>query len=645
MCGIAGILNSGAGGDRLRSVVETMVESLVHRGPDDGGVWFDPAHGIGLGQRRLSIIDLSPAGHQPMHSANGRFAIVYNGEVYNYLQLRRELAAAGHQFVGDSDTEVVLTAILAWGLKSALDRFVGMFAFALWDRQEQELTLVRDRLGIKPIYWGQTEAGTIFASELKAIIACKDWTPEIDRDALAAYMRWNYVPAPHTIYRGIQKLLPGTLVRLHHSRGPVIEHWWDLREIVCKAQANPLQASDTEAADLLETQLGDAVEQRMVSDVPLGAFLSGGIDSSTIVALMQSRRSLPVKTFTIGFEEPGYDEAIHARCVAEHLGTDHTELYVDPEAARDVIPKLPQIYDEPFADSSQLPTYLVSEMTRQHVTVALSGDGGDELFAGYTRYRWADLVWRHAAGIPWPLRRLGGRALGAVPAVVWEIVSRMLPVPRRPDRVAERARKLGEFLSEPDADAIYRRQHAHWSSPNSIVLEAQEPRGLAWDESLRKQLPDFVERMQFIDAMTYLPDDILTKVDRASMAVGLEVRVPVLDHRVVELAWSLRADQRCRHGESKWLLRKVLSRHVPEQMFARPKKGFSVPIDRWLRGPLRDWAEALLAEDRLHSDGYFAVSPVRHAWSDFISGRLAFQEPIWGLLMFQAWLDDQRNTA
>ena len=645
MCGIAGVLDSKADAELLRTMAETMADTLRHRGPDDAGVWVDGDAGVGLGHQRLSIIDLSPAGHQPMISASGRFVISYNGEVYNYRELRQELAAAGHAFSGDSDTEVVVTAIELWGLERALERFTGMFAFALWDRRERELLLIRDRIGIKPLYWGYAGARTVFGSELKAILACGGWSPEIDRNALAAYMRWNYVPTPHSIYRDVYKLPPGTLVRLRHGEEAKIQRWWDVREVARTAKANPLQVRDDEAVDLLEACLGDAVERRMVADVPLGAFLSGGIDSSTVVALMQSRRERPVRTFTIGFDEPGYDEAVHAKAIADHLGTEHTELYVEPEVARDVIPRLPHMYDEPFADSSQLPTFLVSEMTRQHVTVALSGDGGDELFAGYTRYHWAQLVWRYTGRIPQSLRWIGGRAIETVPAALWNSAARTIPAGWRPDRIAARALKLGEFLVEPDADAIYRRQHTHWNPPESAVVEGQEPRGLPWDASLQAEFPDFVERMQLLDTATYLPDDILTKVDRASMAVGLEVRVPMLDHRVVELAWSLSDDLKRRNGESKWLLRQVLSRHVPERIFARPKKGFSVPIARWLRGPLREWAEGLLSEDRLQQDGFLAITPIRRAWSEFLSGRREEQEPIWGVLMFQAWLDEQRATT
>lgn len=645
MCGISGLIDLEASAETLQVTATEMSRKLIHRGPDDGGVWVDEEAGVGLSHRRLSIIDLSPAGHQPMVSSGGRFVISYNGEVYNYRELRRELSAAGHSFSGASDTEVVLTAIEAWGLDRALGRFVGMFVFALWDRRERELFLVRDRLGIKPIYWGHLGDRLVFGSELKALLAGGNASAEIDHDALTAYMRWNYVPAPQSIYRGIYKLPPGMLMRVRRGGEPTLQRWWDVRQIAGDAKANRCEVSDEEAVDLLDAHLGDAVEQRMISDVPLGAFLSGGIDSSTVVALMQARSDTPVRTFTIGFNEPGYNEAEYAREVAEHLGTEHTELYVSPDAARDVIPRLPQIYDEPFADSSQLPTFLVSEMTRRHVTVALSGDGGDELFAGYTRYKWADLVWRYTGSIPWPLRRIGGRTLEAVPAAVWNLGACVFPASRRPNRFAERARKLGGFLAERDADAIYRRQHTHWNAPESVVVQGREPRGLPWDAGLQDEFPDFVERMQLFDTSMYLPDDILTKVDRASMAVSLEVRVPMLDHRVVECAWSLPKNLKCRGGESKWLLRQVLSRYVPARLYARPKKGFSVPVARWLRGPLRDWAEELLAEDRLRRDGYLAPSPIRRAWKGFLSGRLAVQESLWGVLMFQAWLDERQRTA
>jgi len=645
MCGVTGIWDVNANRDELHRLVERMAEQLKHRGPNDAGTWVDADAGVGLGHRRLSIIDLSQAGHQPMVSKSGRYVLAYNGEVYNFRELRKELPVASQDFSGDSDTEILLAAIEAWGVERAIERFIGMFAFALWDRRERELVLVRDRLGIKPMYWSLIGGRLIFGSELKAMRAYGPWSPQINRDALAAFMRWNYVPAPHSIYSNVYKLAPGTLLRMRQGGEPDVRQWWNIHEVAHRAQSEPLALDDREAVDMLEAELGDAVDRRLVSDVPLGAFLSGGLDSSIVVALMQSRRHEPVKTFTIGFNDPNFDEAVHARAIAEHLGTEHTELYVDPDDARDVIPRLPLIYDEPFADSSQLPTFLVSEMTRKHVTVTLSGDGGDELFAGYARYHQAAAIWRQAGWIPSSLRRAGGRVIEAVPSVAWQAAACLLPTNRRPDRIAERARKLGTYLAQGDADAIYRRQHTHWVEPDTVVIDGHDRPGSLIESDLQDAFPDFVERMQLYDTATYLPDDILTKVDRASMAVNLEVRVPMLDHRVVRLAWSLPRHLRHRGRENKWLLRQVLSRHVPQHLFDRPKKGFSVPIARWLRGSLRDWAEHLLDENRLEQDGYFEPRPIRKAWEDFLAGRSAAQEPIWGVLMFQAWLDEWRPAA
>jgi asparagine synthase (glutamine-hydrolysing) len=637
MCGIAGILDPKTGKAELASMAAGMANTLVHRGPNGGGAWSDD--GIGLAHRRLAIIDLSPAGSQPMVSARGRHVIVYNGEIYNFRELRLELEERGYRFTGDSDTEVMLSAFDEWGITAALERFIGMFAFAVWDRQKRELWLVRDRLGIKPLYWARQGSAIAFASELKSLRTWPGWAAEVDRDALSAYMRWNYIPSPHCIYRDAWKLPPGHLLRARAGADPVIERWWDLRRNIMERARSPIDVDESEAARLLENQLLDAVGRRMVADVPLGAFLSGGIDSSTIVALMQAQRDTPVRTFTIGFDDPEYDEAHHARAVATHLGTDHTELRIDPNSTRDVIPRLPEIYDEPFADSSQIPTFLVSELTRKYVTVALSGDGGDELFAGYTRYHWADRVWRTSSRMPAAVRRAAGCFLSNVPAGVWESANQMLPLRRRMVRPAERARKLGAFLEESSIDAIYRRQHTHWNCPDEAVIGGFEPRNLAWDESVGEEIPGSIDRMQYLDTATYLPDDILTKVDRASMAVSLEVRVPMIDHRVLGLVWSLAGRDRWNRDSGKSLLRRVLYRHVPADLFSQPKKGFSVPIAQWLRGPLRNWAEDLLEEKRLRDGGFLRAEPIRKAWVSFLSGRNAAQESIWGVLMFQAWLD------
>ncbi len=644
MCGICGFITADQGEDDLRQAVGAMAETLRHRGPDGDGTWIDAETGVALGHRRLSIIDLSPLGRQPMISAGGRYVITYNGEVYNFPELRRELEADGYPFRGHSDTEVMLAAIETWGLENALRRFVGMFAFALWDKAERTLTLARDRLGIKPLYWGECGDTFFFASELKALRAFPGWTPAIDQDSLAAYMRRNYVPGPRSIYRGVSKLMPGQILRYRSGDRPKVQTYWELRQHLESGLAQPREVAPDEAVEELSELLAAAVSQRMIADVPLGAFLSGGIDSSTVVALMQAHASQPVKTFTIGFHDSDYNEAQDAKAVAAHLQTDHTELYVSPEEALAVIPRLPAIYDEPFADSSQVPTFLISELTRRHVTVALSGDGGDELFAGYSRYFWADMVWRRVGWMPLSLRRALAQAIEALPASYWEGAAQLIPAARRLPRVGERAGKLAQFLRQPDADAIYRQQHSHWPDPGRLVFKGEEPRDALRDAMESGTFHDFIQRMQYLDAASYLPDDILTKVDRASMAVSLEARVPILDHRVIEHVWRLPADLRFRDGRGKWLLRQLLQRHLPRHLIDRPKKGFSIPTASWLRGPLRDWAEDLLSERRLRHDGLFDPQPIRRAWSELQHGK-PWHEPIWGALMFQAWHGAQDQTA
>lgn len=626
--------------DGIECALRRMGPTLHHRGPDASGIWSDPAAGVGLAHRRLSIIDVSEAGAQPMTSAGGRYVIAYNGEVYNFAELRQELAALGVRFIGSSDTEVMLAAIEAWGLAAAVCRFVGMFAFALWDQELRTLSLVRDRLGIKPLYWGEFGELFIFGSELSALRACPGWQSKIDPDALAAYMRWNYVPSPHSIYRGVHKLEPGSILTLEPDRVAHIERFWDPRHVIGNKIVGRVTMTDTEAKAELDRVLRRAVASHMVSDVPLGAFLSGGIDSSLIVALMQAQNTGPVRTFSIGFHDDSYDEAKYAKHVARHLGTEHTELYVTAAHAQATIPRLSEFHDEPFADSSQLPTYLISEMARSHVTVALSGDGGDELFAGYTRYQWADAVWRRCRHLPLGLRRSAAKALRALPTATWSMAGALVPERLSAGRLDDRVDKLAQYMSQPDANAIYRTQHSHWDS--SVVPHGVEYKGLSWDEALMQEIPDFTERMQFMDMVQYMPDDVLTKVDRASMAVSLEVRVPLLDHRVVEYAWSLPANLKQRNGQSKWALRQVLYDYVPRELVDRPKMGFAAPISTWLRGSLRDWAEDLLDERRLIDEGYFRSEIIRRCWRAFLEGDNSLREPLWGILMFQAWHETQK---
>jgi asparagine synthase (glutamine-hydrolysing) len=638
MCGIAGFLN-GASNELSRELGEissAMNISLQHRGPDDHGVWFDENAGVALVHRRLSILDLSPAGHQPMISADERFVIIYNGEVYSYQPIAAELAASGIKFRGHSDTEAILNSFAVNGIEATLKRMIGMFAIALWDRRDRTLTLIRDRLGIKPLYWAKFGKLFLFGSELKALRAHPGWAAEIDGGAVAAYMRHNYIPAPHTIYRGVHKLEPGTILTLPWQREPQISRFWNAQTVAHNGMLHPLAADDAELTEQLETLLQDAVSRRMIADVPLGAFLSGGVDSSTVVALMQKARLGKVRTFSIGFDLPGYDEAPHAAAVAHHLGTDHTELTVTSDQALDVIPQLPTFYDEPFADSSQIPTYLVSAMTRRHVTVALSGDGGDELFAGYNRYHLTQRFWQALSLTPRSLRNAAAATMTAVRPDRWTLLAAVLPARLRVPQAGDKLHKLAAVLKLDSADALYRRLVSHWE-PSDVVLAAREPRTIIADETLAKQFPHLLARMQFLDLVTYLPDDILTKVDRASMAVALEARVPLLDHRVVEFSWRLPRDTMLRNNTTKWILRQVLYRHVPRMLIERPKMGFGIPLGEWLRGPLRDWAETLLDERRLQEAGLLEPGVVRRFWREHLEGGRNWQYLLWNVLMLEAW--------
>ena len=654
MCGIAGIFSRQ--GEEWKTVVSAMVQAIRYRGPDDSGVWCDHSAGVTLGHARLSILDLSPEGHQPMASGSGRYVISYNGEIYNFTELRSELEAAGAKFRGHSDTEVMLAAFEEWGLERAVRRFVGMFAFALWDRERRTLTLVRDRVGIKPLYFGWAGKTFLFGSELKALRAYKGFHAEIDRGALASFMRVGYVPAPLSIYKHVYKLSAGCVLtvgarELETTEGfspdpdasyatwkPV--RYWSAKEYAEAGCAFPFKKSEAEAVEQLDGLLRNAVGLRMTADVPVGAFLSGGIDSSLVVALMQAQSSRPIRTFTVGFHEAEYNEAIYARKVAEHIGTDHTELYISPEQARAVIPRLPAMYDEPFADSSQIPTFLVSELARRHVTVGLSGDGGDELFAGYNRYFWGRRLWRYLDLMPPSIRcGLAGGITSLSPAAWTNFFERFgwfFPVVAKP---GDKFHKLAALLALPDPDTMYLGMISLWKDPAEIVVQGVEPLTPLTDRANWATLQDFTMRMMYLDLITYLPDDILTKVDRASMAVGLEARVPLLDHRVVEFAWRLPLSFKIRQeGQGKWLLRRVLDRYVPRQLIERPKMGFGVPLDVWLRGPLREWAEELLDEQQLHREGYLHPAGIRGKWAEHLSGKRNWQYPLWNVLMFQAWL-------
>jgi len=664
MCGFTGFLERSDNNppEQLAEIVTRMTATLVHRGPDDGGIWTDPSAGVALGHRRLSILDLSPAGHQPMLSGNGRYVIAFNGEIYNHQDLRRKLgsepSAPDHPLFdrqsestesrinnwrGHSDTETLLAAIEAWGVDETLKQSVGMFAFALWDRHDRLLYLARDRMGEKPLYYGWQGHTLLFGSELKALRQHPAFRADIDREALTLYMRYSYIPGPHSIYQGIRKLPAGTYVVLGKQRTectPVA--YWTAKDAALRGQMQPFPGTEAEAISRLDSVLREAVSGQMMADVPLGAFLSGGYDSSLVVALMQAQSKRPVKTFTIGFNEAEYNEAQHAKAVAQHLGTDHTELYVTPDEAMSVIPRMPTLYDEPFADSSQIPTFLVSQLARQHVTVSLSGDGGDELFGGYNRYFWAMGFWRRMRFLPSQFRITLARLLTVVPPHAWDTVFRglgfMLPSSLRYASPGDKLHKLSSFLGAKHPEAIYLDLLSHWKEPARLVRGTKEPLTVLNDPIQWTGLRDFEHRMMYLDTVSYLPDDILVKVDRAAMGVSLETRVPLLDHRVVEFAWQLPLGMKIRQGQGKWPLRQVLYQYVPQSLVDRPKMGFGVPIDQWLRGPLKDWAESLIDPRRLKAEGYLNPAMVHEKWVQHQSGRRNWSYYLWDVLMFQAWL-------
>lgn len=639
MCGLTGFVDLARRlpASRLAGMGERMAQAIAHRGPDDAATWVDTEAHLALAFRRLSIIDLSPAGRQPMHSASGRFVIVYNGEIYNAPELRRQLEAEGATFRGHSDTEVMLEGFERWGISPTLDRIGGMFAIALWDRQERGLSLIRDRLGKKPLYYGKVGATFFFGSQPKSFFPHPDWHAEIDRDSLTAFMRFGYVPAPRSIFKGLASVRPGEWVEVRDGQVAARRLYWDARAKAAAALAEPMQLEDDEAVERFEALLSGAVARRLLSDVPLGAFLSGGIDSSTVVALMQAGSTSRVKTFSIGFNESAYDESRHARAVAEHLGTEHHELRVSPREAIDAIPAMPLYYDEPFADGSQVPTYLLSKLTREHVTVALSGDGGDELLAGYSRYRIAQDIARAIRAIPASLRPTVASAIRSTPDAAWRMLEPLVPRRLGQSPLSARMRRFGGYMEGGGEEPMFRGLVGQWAEPEQLVRGGREPVDDIWRGALGASVPDFGRRMQLIDTLTYLPDDILVKVDRASMAVGLEARAPLLDHTVVEFTWGLPDRFLVRDGETKWLLRQVLYRHVPKTLIERPKMGFVMPMDDWLRGPLRDWAEDLLDARSMDADGLLDPAPVRHLWAEHLSGRTAGQYRLWCVLMFQAW--------
>jgi len=704
MCGFSGFITTDASVlSRAYEYVSRMALTIQHRGPDDAGAWSDASAGIALGFRRLSILDLSRAGHQPMLSASGRFVMTFNGEIYNHTDLRDLLGASqlgmpAQPWRGHSDSETLLACLEAWGLEETLQKTVGMFAIALWDTQTRTLYLARDRFGEKPLYYGwATTAGTaatafVFGSELKALRAYPGFSNPVSREALALYMRFTNVPAPYSIYQNIFKLEPGSMLSINTEistnnfaalpqagnllevahlpsvptaplRPPALKEglrmhrWWSLASVVEAGAQNQI-SSEEEVLETLEQRLKDAVRVQSLADVPLGAFLSGGVDSSCIAALMQAQASSPVKTFTVGFEEAGFDESPYARAVAEHLGTEHNALFVSAKQAQAVIADLPAMYDEPFADSSQIPTHLVCKAARQQVTVALSGDAGDELFGGYNRYFWAPRIWNRLAWLPYPARQALGAAIRAVPTASWDALSRpvndLLPNSKNLARFGDRAHKLAERLGGVhNLDDLYNSLVSEWQDPAQVV------KGNGWEIGVNLQVPvsmlsdplpavgaeQHQLRMMYRDTMTYLPDDILCKVDRAAMATSLETRVPFLDHRVAELAWRLPLNMKIRDGQGKWALRQVLYKYVPKELIDRPKAGFAIPVGQWLRGPLKDWADALLDEKRLEIEGYFYPKPIRDKWLQHLTGRYDHTPSLWAVLMFQSWLESSSQKV
>ena len=640
MCGIVGFLSQKQLLN-FRQVLDEMGSSIAHRGPDSDGIWFDESNGIGFAHRRLSIVDISPSGHQPMFSKSERYVLIYNGEIYNHIEIRKSIEnkVATFKWRGHSDTETLLGSIEVFGIEQTVNSLVGMFAIAIWDLQEKKLILVRDRVGEKPLYYGWQNGVFLFGSELRAITKYPGFEKKIDQNALKSFFKYNYVPAPYSIYQGIKKMIPGTILTLSLDDMQISENkYWDFSSNITPKGRRSFVDFGT-AKDELEKLVIRSVRSQMMSDVPLGAFLSGGVDSSTVVGVMQSLSNQPVKTFTIGFEESNFNEAPYAKEIASHLKTDHTELYVSPETAQSVIPLLPFIYDEPFSDSSQIPTYLVANLAKQKVTVSLSGDAGDELFAGYNRYLFAQKSWNKVSQLPTRMRDVFGGLLQSQDPATWDtffsLFAHLLPSRYRHKDFGDKIHKLSYLLRSDSSNQLYDRLITHWSDDDNLVLD-QQAISLKYDLSKFGNL-DFLESMMALDTMSYLPDDILVKVDRAAMANSLETRVPFLDHRIIEFAWSLPMEYKIMGGEGKHILREVLYKYVPKVLIERPKMGFGVPIGSWLRGPLREWAEDLLNERSLNEDGLLNVHLVQTRCKEHLSGKRNWQYHLWDVLMFQSW--------
>lgn len=652
MCGIVGFLDFSGNArneNQMQDQARRMAEALTHRGPDDGGVWVDASSGAALGHRRLSVVDLSPAGHQPMISSSGRYVISFNGEIYNFEELRQELLTRGCTFRGHSDTEIMLEAFQVWGIEEALKKFSGMFAFALWDQKEKILYLGRDRMGEKPLYYGWMKGVFVFASELKALKAHTSFESQIRRDALALYMRHSCVPAPYSIYRNVYKLLPGSFIAIRAGSAksgifpePVV--YWSLRTAAERGVLDRFKEAETEILDHFESELKRATRWQLTADVPVGVFLSGGIDSSLVAAIAQAGSSRPVHTFTIGFFERQYNEASYAKAVAGHLKTEHTELFVKGEDALALIPHLASIYDEPFSDASQIPACLIARLARKHVTVALGGDGGDELFGGYPRFFWAERFWNLFGFIPHSLRQEMSKFSAGISgsgAETWPLVGPLF----KKAQTGRRAQMFAGMIKAKGKVDFWRRMLSHWADPEEVVSQGTEALSILTRPEETPPIADYFELMMYFAQKAYLPDVILAKVDRASMASSLEVRAPFLDPRIVEFSWRLPKAMKCRAGKGKILLRKLLGRYLPESFIDRPKKGFDVPLGAWLRGPLRDWAESLLDSQRLAREGFLNPVLISRVWKDHLEGKREAQYLLWDVLMFQSWLEQNRKNG
>ena len=643
MCGIAGFLDhSRESSDQgMQSITKSMVETLKHRGPNHQGIWVDEECGLALGHQRLSIIDLSAAGNQPMVSQDSRYVISYNGEIYNASEIGNELRKIGVKFKGHADTEVLIEAFSHWGIRGTLKKLIGMFAFALWDRKKKELMLCRDRIGIKPLYWAEFGDSILFASEIKALKKHPKWNSKINHESLNSFFLYNYVPGPKTIFEKVHKMQPGTIITVSPHKIPSIEKYWSLEEVIRSNKNQNLEITQKETEEELEKLLNDSVSKRLVSDVPLGVLLSGGVDSSLVASLAQKNSGKPIKTFTVGFDEDNYNEAPYSKKIAEYLRTDHNELYLSPKDVIELTPLLSSIYDEPFADSSQIPTTLISKFAKKEVTVSLSGDGGDEVFLGYNRHYWANVIWKIFGKIHKAPRKLIAKIILSVPPMVWESFFYLLPKRVRPNQIGDKLHKVGKTIDSDSADEIYEKLISTYNAEDMPVKTTENITQDSAQDEISKLLPNFIERMSYKDTMGYLPDDILTKVDRASMSIGLENRVPLLDHRIIEFTWKLPLSIRMEHGKRKILLKKILSKSIPKKLISRPKSGFGIPLDAWLRGSLKEWAEDMLNKDSLKNDEFLDSKKIQTLWKQHQSKRYNHQNQLWAILMFQSWSENQ----